>query len=92
MSTVILKENALNQLKKGTVLFQEGTKVHSFGMIVKGSVLIQSSGGVQRLVKTGTLAAVEDLFSGEYSGDYTTQEDTIFYAFPASEADQLELF
>ncbi len=92
MSTVILKENALNQLKKGTVLFQEGTKVHSFGMIVKGSVLIQSSGGVQRLVKTGTLAAVEDLFSGEYSGDYTTQEDTIFYAFPASGADQLELF
>ena len=78
----VLKENELNQLVRGTVLFQKGEKISFIGMIVKGSIRIQN-GAVKRIAKKGTIIAAADVFADEYLGDYVTEEDTIFYAFPA---------
>lgn len=87
----ILKENELNQLVRGTVLFQKGEKISFIGMIVKGSIRIQN-GAVKRIAKKGTIIAAADVFADEYLGDYITEEDTIFYAFPAFDSGSLEQF
>ncbi len=87
----VLKENELNQLVRGTVLFQKGEKISFIGMIVKGSIRIQN-GAVKRIAKKGTIIAAADVFADEYLGDYVTEEDTIFYAFPAFDSSSLEQF
>ena len=87
----VLKENELNQLVRGTVLFQKGEKISFIGMIVKGSIRIQN-GAVKRIAKKGTIIAAADVFADEYLGDYITEEDTIFYAFPAFDSGSLEQF
>lgn len=87
----VLKENELNRLEKGITLFQKGEKISFIGMIVKGSIRIQN-GGIKRIAKKGSMIAVADVFADEYLGDYTTEEDTIFYAFPACNFGSLEEF
>lgn len=87
----VLKGNELNQVKEGTVLFKKGDQVRFFGMIAKGSIRIQNN-GFFRIARQGTMVAVTDLFYNEYLGDYTAEEDTIFYAFRAIDSALLESF
>lgn len=87
----VLKENELNQIVKGTKLFRKGERITFIGMIVKGSIRIQS-GGIKRIAGKGSMIAIADVFANEYLGDYITEEDTIFYAFPAFDAHSLESF
>ncbi len=87
----VLKGNELNQLEKGTVLFKKGEQVRFFGMIAKGSIRVSGS-GIQRIVKAGSMIGIMDLFCNEYLSDYTTEEDTVFYAFRAIDSGLLESF
>lgn len=86
-----LKENELNQIAKGTKLFRKGERVTFIGMVVKGSILVESK-GMKRIAKKGEMVAVTDLFVNAYLGNYTTEEDTILYAFPAANEESLENF
>ncbi len=81
----------LNQLKKDTVLFEQGSPVRCIGIVIKGSVMVQS-GGIRRIAGKGAMLGVSDLFFQEYLGDYIVTEDTFFYAFPAASAGEWENF
>lgn len=88
---ILLKENELNPLKKGTALFNKGEPIRFFGVIAKGSIRIQN-GAVCRLAKKGSILAVADLFFDQYLADYIVEEDAIFYAFGASGSASLQEF
>lgn len=88
---MVLKENELNQLEKGTTLFRKGRRISFIGMIVKGSIGMQSN-GIKRIAKKGEIVAIADIFANAYLSDYVVEEDTIFYAFPASSVESLESF
>ena len=88
---VILKGNELNHLARGTKLFKKGERISFIGMVVKGSIGIWNE-GIKRTAKNGQMIALTDIFADEYIGDYITEEDTIFYAFPAFDAESLERF
>lgn len=88
---MILKSNELNQLPKNTLLFRKGDRISFIGMIIRGSIRIQNK-SIRRSAKAGEMIALADLFSNEYLSDYITEEDTIFYAFPAFDSGSLESF
>ena len=87
----VLRMKELNQLKKDTVLFEQGSPVRCIGIVIKGSVMVQS-GGIRRIAGKGAMLGVSDLFFQEYLGDYIVTEDTFFYAFPAENAGEWENF
>ena len=88
---LILKENELNQIAKGSVLFQKGERIQFIGMVVRGRIRI-TRGGIVRYAKNGEIIGLADVFASEYLGEYVAEEDTIFYAFPAFDSESLERF
>lgn len=87
----ILKENELNQLSKGTVLFRKGEQASSIGMIVKGSIQLITN-GMKRIAKKNEIIGIADVFQNAYMADYIVEEDTVLYAFPALTTSSLEAF
>ncbi len=87
----VLEANNLNQIEKDTLLFKKGDKVSFIGWIIKGSIRIENH-GVKRIAKAGEMVAIPDVFADEYFGNYTTDEYTIFYAFPAYDIESLQNF
>lgn len=87
----VLKANELNQLAKGTVIFEKGQRISFIGMIVKGSIRIKNE-GISRCAKSGEIIALADLFANEYISEYVAEEDIIFYVFPAFDSESLEHF
>ncbi|MCM1500936.1 MAG: hypothetical protein NC124_20955, partial [Clostridium sp.] len=81
----------MNQIEKDTLLFKKGERVSFIGWIIKGSMRIENN-GVKRIAKAGEMVAIADVFANEYLGDYTTDEYTIFYAFPTCDTDALQNF
>lgn len=86
-----LKANELNHIEKGITIFHKGEKVNFIGWIIKGSIRIQNN-GEKRIANAGEMVAVPDIFSEEYFGDYISEEQTVFYAFPAKDGDSLQNF
>ncbi|MDE6906118.1 MAG: hypothetical protein K2P76_14530 [Lachnospiraceae bacterium] len=87
----VLEANNLNQIEKDTLLFKKGDRVSFIGWIIKGSIRVENH-GVKRIAKAGEMIAISDVFADEYLGDYTTDEYTIFYAFPACDTESLQNF
>lgn len=87
----VLEVNNLNQIEKDTLLFEKGERVSFVGWIIKGSIRIENH-GVKRIAKAGELIAIPDVFADEYLGNYTTDEYTIFYAFPTYDTESLQNF
>lgn len=87
----VLEANNLNQIEKDTLLFKKGDRVSFIGWIIKGSIRVENH-GVKRIAKAGEMIAIPDVFADEYLGDYTTDEYTIFYAFPACDTESLQNF
>lgn len=87
----VLEANNLNQIEKDTLLFKKGDKISFIGWIIKGSIRMENH-GVKRIAKAGEMIAIPDVFADEYFGDYTTDEYTIFYAFPAYDTESLQNF
>ena len=87
----VLEANNLNQIEKDTLLFKKGDRVSFIGWIIKGSIRVENH-GVKRIARAGEMIAIPDVFADEYLGDYTTDEYTIFYAFPACDTESLQNF
>lgn len=86
-----LKMNEMNQLEKGTVIFEKGKPVYCIGALIKGSVRIRGE-GVDWTAGKGALLAVSDLFFTRYAGDYIAEEDIFLYLFPIADMVSLQRF
>lgn len=89
--SAVQKMNSLNQVPKGTKIFEKDENIACIGMIIKGSVRIQNL-GVHKIAEKGALIGVEDLIAGRHLADYIAQEDTVIYAFKVANAGLLDAF
>lgn len=84
-----IKANTLNQIPKGTEIFQKNDPVLYICIIAKGH--ISTTGESIRLsFGPGNFIGVHDLFVGHYISGYTADEDTTLYAFPVTNQTSLE--
>nr|WP_295679209.1 cyclic nucleotide-binding domain-containing protein [uncultured Lachnoclostridium sp.] len=89
---MLLKPNTVNQLLRGTVIFQEQEEVTYICMVLKGRITAINHGS--RIVLTqGCMFGIHDLFLGRYLSNYVASEDVVIYPFPVSGVDSLhEIF
>jgi hypothetical protein len=86
---VKLNPLVINQIQKGTIIFAEDEQVSNVCLVVKGKVLIGNSGS-KVIVGTGSFIGITDLFAGRTFSNYIAYEDTVLYAFPVSNIEELE--
>lgn len=82
------KENATNQIEKGTVIFEAEEKVRYICLVLTGEVIVNGM-GVQVVLGEGSFLGVTDLFMGRYLSTYTALEDTEIYVFPVENSSSI---
>lgn len=84
-----LKLNAMNQITKGTVIFQEGDPVVAICLVVKGRVEVINN-GVKTTIGTGSFVGLCDLGSDTYRVTYRSYDDVVLFAFTAKGTEAIE--
>lgn len=84
-----LNPNAINQILQGTDFYIEGETVFSVAMIVRGRVLMHST-GAKVIMGSGSFIGVQDLYRGKYQNTYTALDELMIYVFPVNGTEELE--
>lgn len=79
-----MKANAVNQIPKGTEIFLENEPAAYVCVVIRGRVSATGE-AVKLSFGPGSFIGVYDLFVGHYISGYVTEEDTMLYAFPATD-------
>lgn len=80
---ITLKENAVNQIAKGTVILKANEPVSYICMVLKGRVNIYAN-GIKIIQGSGSFLGVFDCFMNRYICTYEALDDLTLYAFPAT--------
>lgn len=78
-----LKKNSVNQIIKGTNIFEEGDEITEIGLVVKGRIRVQAE-GVNLVVGSGNFLGLCDLLDGVHHVTYMADTNSVVYAFPTS--------
>lgn len=78
-----LKKNSVNQVIKGTNIFEEGDEVTEIGLLVKGRVCVQTE-GAKLMLGSGNFLGLCDLLNQTHSVTYTADTNLVVYSFPAA--------
>ena len=89
--SAILKMNELNQLEKGTILFQKDAPVSCIGILMRGKIRFWN-GGICKTINKGAVISIADLYFQKYMGDYVIEEDAVFYPFAVNSVELLKSF
>lgn len=87
--SISLRENEVNRVEKGTLLFEEAEPVRHICLILKGKIQIKNK-GLRIAAGAGTFIGICDSFVGEYQAAYTAIENLAFFVFPISISDDIE--
>lgn len=79
----------MNQIAKGTVIFQEQEAVMHICIILKGHVMAMNRGS-KIILSQGYILGIPDLYIGRYLCDYVVSEDAVIYPFPVSSVEDVE--
>ncbi|MBQ1994192.1 MAG: Crp/Fnr family transcriptional regulator [Lachnospiraceae bacterium] len=82
-----LKINSVNQIIKGTNIYEAGDEIDSICLVVKGRIKVCAA-GVNVLVGSGNFLALCDLDKGTHSVTYTADTNSVVYAFPKMKFNQ----
>lgn len=86
-----LKENTLNNIPAGSVIFSANSPADHICAILKGSVEM-SAEGIRHILKSGSMLGIADAYRGVYEYTYTATEDALLYVFPVKGEDGMKLF
>lgn len=78
-----LKVNEMNEISKGTVIYDAEAPVDYICVLLKGRVELYNEGS-RVLFGSGSFLGVQDLGMGRYLSGCMAVEDSIIYAFPAA--------
>ncbi len=84
-----LKINEMNEVIKGTELFQEGDQVEYICVVLKGRVEIYNKGS-RIIFGNGCFLGVQDFYLGHYLGSCVAVDDMVLYVFPAESSSAIE--
>ena len=76
-----LKLNAVNQLIKDTVIYEQGDDISSVSLVVKGRIRI-SADGINVVVGSGNFLGLCDLVGEKYRVTYMAETNSVVYVFP----------
>lgn len=79
-----LKKNSVNQIIKGTNIFEEGDEVTEIGLVVKGRVRVQAE-GVNLVMGSGNFLGLSALPDKQHKVTYIADTNSVVYSFPASD-------
>lgn len=85
---IILRDNEVNRIEKGTVILSIGESVRRLCLVLKGKVLVKNK-GLQVIAGVGSFIGVSDLFVGSYQASYIALDNLAVFVFPVSKADDI---
>ena len=85
-----IKGNSVNQIPKGSIIFQENELARYVCVLVKGSILVRSEYSKMTL-PAGSFFGVCDLSKMHYIADYIAEEDCVLYAFAVRDMAMLRI-
>ncbi len=77
-----LKRNSVNQIIKGTVIYEKGDVLDSLALIVKGKVSLQTE-TIKMTVGSGYFLGILDLDCGVHNAEYTAETNAVIYPISA---------
>jgi hypothetical protein len=84
-----LNMNAVNQVLKDTVVYEENQLVKSISLVLKGRVTVEKN-GIKTMIGSGNFLGICDLYTGKYGVTYTAFDNLVLYVFPIEHMDNLE--
>lgn len=78
-----LKRGSVNQIMKGTDIYEVGDPLDTIAMVVKGRIRIHNY-GINVVIGTGSFLGLRDLNRGAHCVTYTAQTNAVIYVFPAT--------
>ena len=78
-----LKMGSVNQIIKGTDIYEMGDVVTSIALVVKGRIQMHCH-GLNRVVGSGSFLGIRDINRGAHGATYTAQTNAVIYVFPVS--------
>jgi len=83
-----LNINAVNQIAKDAVIFQQNEEANCVGIVLRGRVKIQSK-GTNIIAGVGSFIGVPDAFLSKYQSTYVAYDNLIVYIFEFNTPDDL---
>lgn len=84
-----LNLNAVNQITKGSFLYEQNQKVNTISLIIKGRVLVYNS-GIKTLMGSGSFLGVSDIYQGKFMSNYIAYDNLVIYVFPITKTEEIE--
>lgn len=78
--SVSLNMNEVNQVPRGSVIYEKNEPLKSVCLIVKGRVLVESD-GIKTVFSSGNFLGVFDIDLGAHSFTYTAYDNVVLYTF-----------
>ncbi len=85
-----LNMNAVNQILKSTVVYEENQPVNSISLVLKGRVEVFRN-GVRTIIGSGNFLGICDIYTGRYGVTYTAYDNLVLYVFPVDHIDSIEM-
>lgn len=85
-----LNLNAVNQAIKDSVIYNEGKKVTSISLVLKGRVMVCNK-GVKIIVGSGSFIGISDVTQEAYQLNYIAYDDVMLYTFDMQSINRLDI-
>lgn len=80
--------NAVNQIEKGSVLYEINQKVDTISLILKGRVLVYNN-GIKTLAGSGSFLGISDYYVGTYINNYIAYDNLVIFTFPVEKKEDI---
>lgn len=81
--------NAVNQIEKGSVLYEMNQKVDTISLILKGRTLVYNN-GVKTLAGSGSFLGISDYYQGIYMNNYIAYDNLVIFTFSIEKKEDIE--
>ncbi len=81
--SVSLNMNEVNQVPKGSVIYEKNEPLNSVCLVLKGRVYVQAD-GIKTVFSSGNFLGVCDIDMQVHSFTYTAYDDVVLYSFPVT--------
>lgn len=84
-----LNLNGVNEITKGSFLYEQNQKVTTVSLILKGRVLVYNN-GVKTLMGSGSFVGISDFYQGSFVSNYIAYDNLVIYVFPMNQVEDIE--
>lgn len=83
------KLQAVNQIEKGSVLYEQDQKVNTISLVLKGRVLVYNN-GIKTIMGSGSFLGISDVYMGSYMSNYIAYDNLLIFVFPITGKEEIE--